>query len=66
MPFYYDVGTRATATYTTNGTTLTENTHLWGKTGATYDAAVKGVYASARSGSAGGGTDRNRRSARSP
>ncbi len=50
MPFYYDVNRPTTS----NGTTLTESVHLWGKTGAAYDAAVKGVYATARSGSAGG------------
>ncbi len=52
MPFYYDVN--KTAGHTTNGTTLTESLALWVKTAAVYDAAIKGVYATARSGSAGG------------
>lgn len=60
MPLYYDV-VRATST---NGTTLTETTHLWAHTLAqaaasvSLDVAIKQVAVTARSGTAGGGTVR--------
>lgn len=52
MPFY-DV-TRSTST---NGTTLTSSTHLWGVTAANQETlSIMGVFATARSSSAGGAT----------
>ena len=54
MPFYYDT-VYVTAT---NGTTATEQTEIWGKTGAVYDAAIKAIYAAARFNTAGGATVR--------
>lgn len=52
MPFY-DVN-RATST---NGTTLTTSTHLWGTTVANQETtSIMGVFATARSSSAGGAT----------
>jgi hypothetical protein len=52
MPFY-DV-TRSTST---NGTTLTSSTHLWAKTAANQETlSIMGVFATARSSSAGGAT----------
>jgi hypothetical protein len=53
LPFFYDLN-RST---TTNGTTLTESTHLWGKTAANQETtSILGLYVSGRSGTAGGGT----------
>lgn len=55
MPFYYDL-VRST---TTNGTTLTESTHLWVKTAAEQETlGFAAIYVSARSATAGGGTVR--------
>jgi hypothetical protein len=55
MPFYYDV-VRATAT---NGTTLTESTHLFAVTAANQETVgISGIFVSARGSSAGGGTIR--------
>src|SRR5579863_6885799 len=52
MPFY-DV-TRSTST---NGTTLTSTTHLWGTTVANQETvSIMGVFASARASGAGGAT----------
>ena len=52
MPFY-DV-TRSTST---NGTTLTSTTHLWGTTVANQETvSLMGAFASARASSAGGAT----------
>jgi hypothetical protein len=52
MPFY-DVN-RSTST---NGTTLTTSTHLWAKTVASQETVnLMGVFATARSSSAGGAT----------
>lgn len=51
MPFYFDT-VRAT---TTNGTTLTESPHLLGLTAANQRvASLRGLYGTARSGTAGG------------
>lgn len=53
MPFYYDIN-RAT---TTNGTANTESTHLAGKTVANQETvSIFGIYATARSNTAGGAT----------
>lgn len=52
MPFY-DI-TRSTST---NGTTLTSTTHLWGTTVANQETvSIMGAFASARASSAGGAT----------
>lgn len=51
MPFFYDIN-RATAT---NGSANTETTHLWGQTVANQEtASIWGIYATARSNTAGG------------
>jgi hypothetical protein len=53
MPFFYDLE-RAT---TTNGSANTESPHLWGTTIANQETVgIYGMYASARSNTAGGGS----------
>lgn len=53
MPFYYDL----VRSSNTNGTTLTDSTHFWGKTIANQQPVhIATLNASARSASSGGGT----------
>lgn len=57
MPFYYDI-VRAT---TTNGTTLTETSHLLATTIANQESVgISAIYVSGRSATAGGGTIRGK------
>lgn len=52
MPFYYDLN----RSITTNGTTNTESTHLWGKTIANQQVVgIAAMYAAARLATSGGG-----------